>query len=177
MSQLVNRYASALFELAKENDCVVKWRDSATLIIKCDLNSNIEFFQSKSILTSEKKEVLKKAFNNKIDPYLMNFLFILIDKNRFSKCESILHAFNTLVNTSLNIEEGFIYTARKFDDEEIKVIEDTLSLKRDKKCILKNRIDERLISGFKIVISNEEVDFSMKNNIDSLKKELLKEVR
>lgn len=177
MSQLASRYAVALFELATENDCVLRWQKQAKLIVKALPESSNRFFQSKVISNEEKKNVLKTSFSISIDPLLMNFLSLLVDKGRFHNLKGIVAEFNTQCNQFRGVEEGILYTARPFSEHQIEEIENTISKQRSVKCELINKIDERLLSGFKIMINNEVIDSSMKQAIDSMKKELLKETR
>lgn len=177
MSQLTERYAVALFELAQENDCVISWQSQAKLVINSIPEDSERFFQSILVSRDEKKEVLQKGFSKSVDDLLMNFLCLLVDKGRFHYVKGILNNFNSLCNQSRNIEEGILYTARPYEASQIEEIEKALSQQRGKVCELKNKIDQRLISGFKIMIENEVIDSSMQNSIHSLKRELLKETR
>ncbi|MFV0479027.1 MAG: ATP synthase F1 subunit delta [Anaerorhabdus sp.] len=177
MSQLVERYAVALFELAQENECVVKWQTQANLMSLSIPKESTVFFQSSLIEKEEKKEVLKKAFSTTVDGLLLNFMLLLIDKNRFQYINGILDKFNKLCNQFRKIEEGIIYSARPFTENQIQEIEKAFSLQRGNQCALINKIDERLISGFKVMVENEVIDLSMKKSIESMKYELLKETR
>ncbi len=177
MSQLAERYAVALFELAEENDKVISWQEQTKLIRQSLTRDMDSFFSSYVISSEEKKEVLTQAFSTRVDSMVMNFLYLLIDKGRFSCVVDILISFNTLCNNKRKIKEGILYTARLFSKEQISEIEKVVSKKMGAQCELMNKIDQRLISGFKVMIENEVIDSSMKSNIESLKRELLKETR
>ncbi len=177
MSQLAERYAVALFELAQEKNSVSQWQSQAKMIVKSLPEESHRFFQSCNISNDEKKEVLKTAFSATVDPMLMNFLSLLVDKSRFQYLKGIVGCFNHQCNEYRNVEEGILYSARPFTEKQIQEIESTLSKQRGKRCELENKVDERLLSGFKVMINNEIIDSSMKKNIESMKRELLKETR
>lgn len=179
MSQLTERYATALFELVLQEKAVPLYQAQSKVIVEVfSVNASLRsFFDAVQITAEEKKELLAKAFKGKIEPLLFNFLNLLVDKKRINHAVEILKEFNTMCNRELNIQEGYVYSARALSAEQIKQLEEGLSQKNNRNVELHNLIDERLISGIKIVIDNQIVDLSMKNRIESLKNELLKESR
>ncbi|MEF9968325.1 MAG: F0F1 ATP synthase subunit delta [Longicatena sp.] len=177
MDQLADRYGTALFELAMEENKLDEWQKDGKLIqttLTPDMNG---FFLSEQITKDEKKDVLVRAFKDAVNPKLLDFMCLLVDNQRFTYVNSILISFNSLCNQSKNIKEGLVYSARPLSESQIKEIEDVMSLKMNSKCELINRIDPRLLSGFKVVIDNEVIDTSMKNKIQNMKTELLKGTR
>lgn len=177
MDQLAERYGIALFELAMEENQVNEWQKQAKVIqvtLTPDMN---KFFVAEQITKEEKKEVLIKAFKDVLSPRMLDFLCLLVDHHRFTQLHSILTSFNSSCNQSKNIKEGFVYSARPLTENQIHEIEEVMSKKTSFQCELINRIDARLISGFKVVIDNEVVDTSMKNRIMNMKRELLKGAR
>lgn len=177
MNLLAERYGTALFELASENSKIDEWQKQGKLIQASLTEDLYKFFNSNQITNEEKKNVLKTCFSSHIDSMMMDFLCLLVDKHRFNGVALILTCFNTLCNESKNIKEGLVYSARPLTSEQIQQIEDGLKLRLKANCELVNKIDERLISGFRVVIDNEVVDASMKNSLEMLKNELIKGTR
>ncbi len=179
MSQLTERYATALFELAVQESAVPLYQKQIKELIEIfSGNESLQsFFDAVQISPTEKKDLLTKAFKGKIEPLLFNFLNLLVDKKRINHAVEIMKEFNSMCNRELNIQEGFVYSARSLSDEQIRQLEATLSQKNNMNVELHNLIDERLISGIKVVINNQIIDLSMKNRIESMKNELLKESR
>lgn len=177
MSQLAERYAAALFELASETNKVIDWQKQAKVIQQSLTQDMNKFFASCQISKEEKKDVLKKAYAGSIDEMMLDFLYLLIDKSRFNNVNTILISFNTLCNDLRNIKEGIVYSANPLSENQMSEIEKAMSIKIDADCELINKIDPRLISGFKVEIDNVVVDTSMKNRLLSMKYELLREMR
>lgn len=177
MNQLSERYATALFELAKESKSVKEWQTQAQGINEALTKDMDKFFSSNLVSADEKKQVLKKAFGQVVVSELMNFLCLLIDKKRFAYIKDILVAFNTICNHDLGIMEGVVYSARPLTNEQVKTLEQVMCTKYNSTVQLINRIDARLISGVKVEINGTVIDYSMKNKIASLRNELLKEMR
>lgn len=177
MSQLAERYAAALFELASETNKIVEWQIQAKVIQQSLTQDMNKFFASCQISKDDKKNVLKKAYTEVLDAMMLDFLYLLIDKSRFNNVNAILLGFNTLCNNSRNVKEGIIYSARPLNKEQISKIENAMSNKINADCELINKVDPRLISGFKVEIDNVVIDSSMKNRLLSMKHELLRETR
>ena len=173
MSVLATRYAESLFSLALDKNSVSLYKDQIDLIEKCfDDADVIPFFGSSKISKEEKKEMIKKIFDEKIEKYVLNFLYVLVDKGRIVNYKEIFDEFHHMCNEQLNIKEGIIETARPIDKKLIEELEKTLA-KKDEKVELKEKINKSLISGFKISFENQVIDNSMKQRIHNME-EMLK---
>lgn len=179
MSRLAERYAAALFELAQQEDALKVYQQQCRELITIFEHEQMirSFFAAVQIPTDEKKDFLAVAFKGKIEGMLFNFLNLLVDKKRISHVTEILKEFNTMCNDAQNIREGVVYSARPLEQKQLRQLEEAMGKKLNKEVELHNVIDQRLISGVKIAVDNQVVDVSMKNRIESLKSELLKESR
>ncbi len=176
MSQAAQRYAEAFFELAQEEGKVKVWKqqmDQVALVMNSvpELKS---FFGAVKITLEDKKELILKSFEGRIDETCLNFLCLLTDKKRIGEVSQILKEFHSLCNAYEGIEEGVVYAARELSESQIKELEDSFKV-RGRKVELALKVDESLISGFKIVLDDEVIDASMKSKINRMKNELLKE--
>lgn len=176
MEKVANRYAEALFEFACEEHKVNDWQNQMGLIKQAlaqDEKTQM-FFASKRVSSEDKKALLDQAFKSSIDTYIMNFIFLLVDKSRISQFDLIARKFHRLCNGYKGIKEGFVYSIRELSDEEIKQIETSVSKKLDTNVELTNRISKDLISGIRVVVEDVVIDGSMKYKLDNLRSELLK---
>ena len=67
-----------------------------------------------------------------------------------------------------------MYAARSLSEDQKKELEDSFKV-RGRNVELTQKLDESLISGFKIVLEDEVIDASMKSKLARMKNELLKE--
>lgn len=174
MNQVISNYAQAFFDIAKKNNAVSSYKkelDDVFSILNSIDNSK-EFFISVGISKNEKKELLDNSFRGKINNNTLNFLKLLIDKNRFNILNQIVHEFHRLCNVDLNIKEGIIEVPRILNDEDIKRLEESLS--DNNRVVLIQKVNKSLISGFKIVFDDEVIDNSMKEKIRRLNSKLMK---
>lgn len=173
MSVVATRYAEGLYSLALDKNSVEKYLNEVDLINQSFLDANvIELFKSYKVSKKEKKDMLESIFKGKIDDYVLNFLELLIDKNRIVYYEDIFKEYHKLANNYLGIKEGIIESVRPIDNDLLKQLEDSLS--DDKyKVVLKQKINKDLISGFRINIDDKIIDNTMKQRIDKME-EILK---
>lgn len=176
MSQAAQRYAEAFFELAQEEGKVKAWKqqmDQVALVIE-NVPELKGFFGAVKITNEEKKQLLIQSFEGKIDDTCLNFLCLLTDKKRINEVSLILKMFHSLCNAHDGIEEGIVYAARPLNEAQIKELEDSFKM-NGRHVELTMKVDESLISGFKIILDDEVIDASMKSKIERMKHELLRE--
>ena len=173
MRVLANRYAEGFFSLALEKDCVAKYKEQIDFVKDSfDKADILPFFKSYKVSKEAKKELINNSFKDSLDKYVINFLDLLVDKNRIAYYDEIFVEFHKLCNDSLNIKEGIIETARELDSALLESLEKTLS--NDKyTVVLKPKINKSLISGFRISLDDKVIDNTMKQRIKNME-EMLK---
>lgn len=174
-SQVANRYAQALFDLAVESDV------ADTMYSQIEDLSNV-IYQNKelySVLRSplitkdDKKRVIDSIFEEKLDRYTLNFIKVLVDNDRTTEIKNVVEEYKKLLNERNNILEGVAITAIEMDKENLRALEEKLSSKYNKKVILENKIDESIIGGVVVKIGNEEIDSSVRNRLNTLRESLI----
>lgn len=175
MNTSYKAYSQALFDLANEKKLVKKYKDDIDLIsnVLNDVKDVDAFLSYEGISKKDKKKLMLDSFNDSISLDVLNFVFLLIDKGYIAYYKEIFKSFHDICNEFLNVEEGTVYTKRIIDSNLIKELESKLSV-NGKNIILKNKLDDSLISGFKIVLKNKVFDYSINNRIDDLRSVLLK---
>lgn len=103
----------------------------------------------------------------------MNFLYLLVDKQRLNNLNEIVESYVSLANFVSNIAQGTLYSVRKLEQDEISSLEESLSKKLNKKVILENAIDESLISGVRVEIDQKIYDGSLKHELSQMKDYLI----
>ena len=123
-SQVAERYGQALFELAKETGNLVHWGQQARyLAAVVEENPQLlDFFNAVKISAEEKKQMVNTLFSGQIDPLLVHFLDLLIDKKRTKNTVEILRQFISLENAERGVAEGYVYSARKLAKEDMIVM-------------------------------------------------------
>ena len=175
-SEIADRYAQALFELALEQNRVREWKDQVQAAAEAD-EQNPElaaFFYAAKITADEKKEAVRKIYGPGTDKDIVHFLELLIDKGRMPYLREILKEFIAKCNDKLGLAEAVVYSARPLQEADLEKIRQALSKKSGRQIELKNRINPKLIAGIKVVMGGNVTDVSMLHSINSMKASLLK---
>ena len=134
-----------------------------------------DFLISPAISPGEKKAVVKKIFENRFSQEMVNFLSILIDKDRTWHIRRIARQYHVLYDRDCGLSEGRIYSAAPLPEEQQARFEEELSRLFQKKVTLQNRVDPSLIGGVKIKVDGKLIDQSLRAELNQML-ESLKEV-
>ena len=174
-NDVAGRYAEALFQLSKENDQVAERKEEAEVIL-AEFQANPElawFFRAVQISRDEKKGLIGRCFESFL-PETVNFLKLLVDKDRMYYLRPILEEFIRRADEDLGSETAVVSSARKLDEKQLAKIRTALEKKTGKQVKLINRIDESLIAGIKVTAGTTVTDVSVARQIEEMKESLLK---
>ena len=123
------RYAQALLELVSDNlskEDILKELLDITESVKGSGDLN-KVMTSPVISDDEKKNVISKLFENTTNKVILNFLKLLVDKNRFSMLESITKEYKNEINRLNNLLSINVTSAIDLTEDEKSAIKDKLS--------------------------------------------------
>ena len=174
----VDRYANALFQLAKEAK-VLETVSSELLNLKKILNEDdtlLSMVKNPSISKSNKFNFFN-SLSEKIEMSKLakNFIGVIINKNRINYLMDIINSFEQLMSGLKGEMSATITSAKVLKEEELKHIKDKLKDKFSSEFNINTIVDETLIGGLKIQVGSQMIDSSIKNQLQTLK-EKMKEV-
>ncbi|MCR4562516.1 MAG: F0F1 ATP synthase subunit delta [Bacilli bacterium] len=168
------KYAMALYSLVNEDKQLESYLSAINEAGELFASNEdlCRFLSSYSIPKENKFPVLEKIFSSS-PKHLVPFLKVLVDKHQFDHYEAIFREFRTLVNESLGIKEGLVYSVSPLSKEQLQGLEKTLGELLSTKVSLVNRLDRSLIGGIKVAIDGKVYDSSLENRLNKLTKTLL----
>lgn len=170
-----NEYAKAIYELAHETNKIKVFSECFVVVTQTAFKNNefLEILTSPVVKKNEKKEIIKKVYKS-LDEDFINFLYVIIDHNRFSNMNDIYYEYENLVLNDKNIIKATIFSAYELNDAQMKEIILALEYKyKNKKIEAENIINSELIGGIRVLVNNESVDLSLKTSLDKLKESIL----
>jgi F-type H+-transporting ATPase subunit delta len=176
MNELYNRYALALLDLAKEENKVVEYRqevDSLLMVIK-DNPEIMKFFGSYYTSEEAKNALIDEKLSKYYSKNVINFIKVILKNNRSMYLYKIFKETLFRFDDYLNIEEGKIYSTLPLSKKDMDRIIEVIERNTDKKIVLTNVIDPKLIGGIKVVLKNDIYDASLVTQVDELKSRLLR---
>lgn len=175
MSQIAEKYAKALLFSAKEANALVPVKEDFELLINTiKTNKDLEFTLINLSLNYElEKRIISEIFKEKFNSVFMKFIGIILKRKREKCLFEIYEKFNELADEALGVMKATLFTVNPIDDCQESSLKKMLAQKYDKKVIIEKRLDPSLIGGGILKIKDKIIDFSIRNNLDNLRKELL----
>lgn len=174
MDSVASRYAIALLSVAKEENKVKEYVLEVEQLLEIfSLNPDLMLLlKDYGLSADEKKETLSICFKGKIEEFILNLFYIMIDNNRGKYIIDVCKEFVRIGNNELNIKKGVVYTTIKLTEKQLTKIEEKISKMLSYNVTLKNIIDSSIIGGFKIQVEDYILDDSFKNRMEKLKENI-----
>ena len=168
ISQLAKTYADSLFEADENREKIL-----SDLMTVSDVISNSDEFDSTmlnpAISLNIKFEIIDEIFKNELSPKVLNFIKIIVEKNRFNAFGQIISAYKELLDSANNTQNVEIISAIELSDSQKQNIIEKLSAKLNKNIKPDWIIDKSIIAGLVIKMDDNVIDSSVKNKLEKLK--------
>ena len=167
-SEIANRYALALYELAKENsELEFVEKDVNELLVVYNTSIDLKsFIKNPTQSQSSQLEVLKKiSVEMSLSKNIKNFLSILVIKRRIFFLNTIFLNFLSLVSMKKGELKASLISSKTLTNEELKNLNIELSQAMGTTVAFNYKVDETLIGGFKMQIESLLIDTSIKNKL------------
>lgn len=170
------RYAQALLELVSDNlskEDILKELLDITESVKGSGDLN-KVMTSPVISNDEKKNVISKLFENTTNKVILNFLKLLVDKNRFSMLESITKEYKNEINRLNNLLSINVTSAIDLTEDEKSAIKDKLSNILNKNIELEWATNPDIIAGLVFEVGDNIIDNSLHHKLQDLSRNIMK---
>jgi F-type H+-transporting ATPase subunit delta len=177
MAKLIaTTYANSLFEVAKEINKIDEIYNELTFVIDNFKNEKdfYQFFIAPKVSKAKRKEVIENVYANKVSKEIINFLKLLLDKNRESEIFPIKLFFDDLIDKSRNVKRVTIESVLELTDEHKKKLITKLSKLTESEIIIENVIKPEILGGIIMRIDNEVIDDSLVSKLNSIENSILK---
>ncbi len=172
--RVATRYAGALLASAKAEGVLEGVAESyaAVMDVVADKDRLHIFMDSPQVPVQEKKDLLKSVFGGRIEPLLLNFLYLLIDKNRIENFRDIGEEFAALVEDEVGVIRAQVVTAVTLAEDLSAALEAKLASFTGKRVILEKKVDPAVIGGVCVTLKDKVLDGTVRTNLELLRKKL-----
>ena len=168
-----NRYSDAIFEIASQDDNLSEWGDFLNELSEIFKDRKIQkFFLDPKINNNDKVELISES-NIQTDQKKINFLKLMIEKNRLFLIDSIYSRYKKLIDLNNGVKRAEIITAFELTETQLNQINDKLSNMTKTKVIGHNVIDKTILGGFIAKFDDQMLDMSTKGKLSELKDKIL----
>jgi F-type H+-transporting ATPase subunit delta len=171
MEELARVYSEALFEATKQEGKVDLIREQlGTLADALEQNRDLSvFFFSPYFSSREKKEGLERVLEG-ADPMFVNLLKVLIDNHRMPVIFRIRRQFEMLWQEENRLLPVEVTSAVTLDDDVAMRIRERIEQQTGRRVELTRRVDDGIIGGLIVRVSNMILDASIRNQLERLRR-------
>jgi F-type H+-transporting ATPase subunit delta len=167
---IARRYVEPLFEVAIEKGIEDRIAEDLKLFDNTvSENPDLKkFLFNPSLERKAKRSAIEKLFTEASE-YTLNFLRVVIDKNRPEILLSAYSLYTGFLNKHRGITTGSIVTAVPLEEEALEQIRSNLEKRFNYTLSLECTVDPTLIGGILVRVGNTVIDGTIKNRLQRLK--------
>jgi ATP synthase F1 delta subunit len=171
MQEAARVYAEALFDVAKKQSKLDAVRDELTQFADAvDGNRELQvFFFSPYFSSAEKVAGLKRAVSD-ADAELINFLELLIEKQRMPEIFRIRRQLDELWKHENRRIDVTVTSAVTLEPSVVEKVGEEIERQTGQKVELSSRVDAEILGGIVLQVGNKVLDASIRSRLEKLRK-------
>jgi F-type H+-transporting ATPase subunit delta len=170
-ASLAGRYASALFDLARDErqiDAVGRSLDTLNQAL-LDSKDFAELIESPLVSRDEAgKAFAALAPQLGIDPTTTNFLGVLARNGRKRELRPVIRAFRRLAADHRGETTADVITARPLKDDQIEALKQQLRSRAGRDVTIDARVDPEILGGIVVKLGSQMIDASIRTKLNRL---------
>ena len=170
-ASLAGRYASALFDLAREQRQIESVGKSLDALDQALLDSR-DFGE---VVTSPlvSREAAGKAFaaiapQLKLDPVTTNFIGVLARNGRKNELRNVIRAFRRLAAEHRGETTAEVVTARPLNDDQLARLRQQLRTRAGRDVAIDAAVDPSILGGIVVKLGSQQIDASIRTKLNRL---------
>jgi F-type H+-transporting ATPase subunit delta len=178
-STIARNYAEALVSLAQRAGDLDGWGrmiDDVAQLVTHDIKVR-RFLESPRVTATAKKEILRKAFQDRMPRLMVRFLEALVQNRRQLLIPDIAIEYATLVDVSMGRVRAEITLAREPQAGEVEAIAASLSKTLGRTAVAQVRVNPDIIGGVIVRVGDYVKDGSVRRRLGVLKSKLVQQSR
>lgn len=171
---VVKRYATALFDTAKEMNALDQYESQVNVILEA-LKETPDFMavlENHKITLDEKIALVEKIFSDKVENPILGLIVLMVKKGRGASLVEVLEAFVEMVKTETGLVKASVTSVKPLSYAQLEQIKSNLERSINGQVELESIIDTSIIAGLIIRVGDKVIDASVKGEMQTLKKQL-----
>lgn len=175
-TRVAGRYSKALLDLALEQKTLEEAKNDALVVLDAIKESRDlrNLLMSPVVKPSQKNTILTEVFGKHVSELTMRFVQLVVKHGRDKDMDTIFDQFMNHYREHMNIVEVEVTTSTKVSATVIADIVKKLESSTGKTVEVVERVDEDLIGGYVVDMTNYRLDASLATGMKKLKRELVK---
>ncbi|WP_138504224.1 ATP synthase F1 subunit delta [Nostoc sp. PA-18-2419] len=169
--EVAQPYAQALLSIAQSKNLTEEFgEDARALVSLLSTNEELENFLGNPFIQPEnKKSLIRRIVGESANPYLRNFLLVLVDKRRIAFLEPILQQYLVLLRQLNQTVLAEVTSAVPLTEAQQQAItEKVIAITNARQVELETKVDGELIGGVIIKVGSQVIDASIRGQLRRL---------
>lgn len=178
MTQVGTVYGEALYELAL-SEGLDESIGKELSVLEQAFRENPDYgklLRSANLSKAERCGILDEAFHDRVHPYLLNFLKILVEKGYIGSFDQCCGAYTRRYNEAHGILPVTAVTAVPLTDRQAAALTEKLSRITGKTISLRSRVDPDVLGGVRLDYDGKRLDDTVAHRLESIHSLLKKDV-
>ncbi len=174
-ASVARRYARALLSLGLDEGRHEQFGDElASVLSALDHNREAAFFLKNPGYSAQQRhsavDALAKAL--KLSPTLVNFLRLLVDRQRIADLAQIARAYRALLDAQVGRVRATVTSASPLSDQETQRLRETIADMTGRTIVLDAKTDPSLIGGLVTQVGATQFDGSLRTQLERMRDRL-----
>lgn len=167
------RYAQAIYQIAKAKNNLDEWGKDLKRIAEIAKDQQVIDTMDSPKIPFDQKAALMKQKLGKADELVYNLCYLMITKGKLKNAGQISDEYEALLDEHKGIKHALVTTAVPVDDAEKQKIAAQLEKITGKKVSVKLQVNPAILGGIIARIEDTQIDGSVRNKLDLLRKDLV----
>src|SRR5438105_343703 len=170
-ASLAGRYASALFDLARDQRQIDAVGHSLDALAQALLDSKdfAELIGSPLVSRDEAgKAFAALAPGLNLDPITANFLGVLARNGRKNELRNVIRAYRRLAAEHRGETTADVVTARPLNDDQLVALKQQLRTRAGRDVTIEATVDPNILGGIVVKLGSQQIDASIRTKLNRL---------
>jgi F-type H+-transporting ATPase subunit delta len=169
-------YTEALFGIAKSRSVVEETGRELEEIQETFEHDprTVQFFSSPILESKTKLEALQRSLQGSASDLVIDFLSLLLEKNRFSALPSIVQAYRQMADQFAGRVRVRVATATSLGENTRHEIHTALTRGLHREVVLEDEMEPALVGGAVVTIGDKVYDGSLATRLKAVRKQIMR---
>jgi len=171
VSGVAGRYATAVFELAREEKTLDKVeKDLAAIQALMDESADFRTLVQSPLISREDQEKAMMGILDRmnVQKTTRNFVGVVVRNGRLDTLPRMIAAYNQLLADERGEVTASVTSPRKLTQAQLKSVSDTLAQYAGRDVKIEPHVDESLLGGLVVKLGSKMIDTSLKSKLEHL---------